>query len=122
MIDRRVCRRKLLICQNWSCFHSLNGWLWHWVHCTCTPMNKPRRLGGRLDGFVVVDHLGQQEIDRAVFVGAPLRGHQVVNDLVPRTVLGERLAEKSLHAGAIDEADLLAADVRFVQRVVQLRT
>ena len=69
-----------------------------------------RRLGGRLDGFVVVDHLGQQVIHRAVLVGAPFRGHQVVHNFVPRAVLGECLAEEPLHGGAIDEADLLAAD------------
>src|SRR5439155_9801378 len=26
------------------CFHSVNGWLWHWAHCSCTPRKLPLTL------------------------------------------------------------------------------
>ena len=71
---------------------------------------EPGCLGSGLHGFVVVAHLCQQEIDRAVFVRATFGGDEVAHHLVPGPILGERLAEKSFHTRAIDEADLFAAD------------
>ena len=108
-LTRRVCRRKLLISQNWSCFHSLNGWLWHWVHCTCMPMKSRVVLAVACTSSSAWSS-GPAEIDRPVLVGTTFGGDQVVDDFVPGTVLGERLAEKFFHAAPADEARRLPAD------------
>src|SRR5947208_3460087 len=35
----RVFMKKVAIAQYSVCFQSVNGWLWHWAHCSCTPRN-----------------------------------------------------------------------------------
>src|SRR4051812_17253868 len=33
----RVFMKNDAIAQYSVCFQSVNGWLWHWAHCSCTP-------------------------------------------------------------------------------------
>src|SRR5258708_3068818 len=35
----RVFMKNAAIAQYSVCFQSVNGWLWHWAHCSCTPRN-----------------------------------------------------------------------------------
>ena len=71
---------------------------------------QPRRLRRGLDHFVAGCHLREQEVDGPVFVRTSLRRDQVVDDLIPGAVLGERLSKEFLNARSADLARRLAAD------------
>ena len=92
--------------QKSACFHSFEGWSWHWVHWICWPRNS--RVVSEVERDRPELEVGQDVVDRAVLLVRALGRDQVVDDLVPGPVRRELLAQPARQGRAVDHPSLVA--------------
>ena len=76
-------------------------------------MNSRVVFRGQLHGVVLILHLSEQVICRAVFLEMPFRCHKVIDDVVPGAVLTKRFPKELLHPIATDATRCFLADTKI---------
>ena len=116
----RVWRKKAFISQNWFCFQSLNGWLWHCVHWTCRPRKTCDVLAVACTRVLL--QVAGQEIDEAVEalfarLAHALGRHQLVDQPVVGHVALKARAQRLLQPLAVDQRAALSPAAAADQQV-----